>query len=342
MTENFLIGTYTLKTSKGLYAVTLDTDQEKLTNVRLIAAQEKPAYLALGPNHLVFVLKQDGKKGGVATYQLADEHAKELDEDLSAGAPPAHVSWDKGRHMIYTANYHKGEIRAYKVSDDGHLTLTDSIVHEGQCGPRPEQDAPHAHYAQLTPDGRLAVCDLGMDLLVTYDVSDDGKLTMAARYQGEPGFGTRHLAFHPNGQYAYLLGELSSKLEVLKYNSADGSFKHLQTIKTIPDDWQAHNGAAAIHLSADGKFVYTSNRGENTIAVFAIQPDFTVKHVQSISTAGDFPRDFELSHDDRYLVASNQLSDNLTLYRRNATTGLLTAIQSGVACPEPVCVKKWY
>lgn len=342
MTENFLIGTYTLKTSKGLYAVTLDTDQEKLTNVRLIAAQEKPAYLALGPNHLVFVLKQDGEKGGVATYQLADEHAKELDEDLSAGAPPAHVSWDKGRHMIYTANYHKGEIRAYKVSDDGHLTLTDSVVHEGQCGPRPEQDAPHAHYAQLTPDGRLAVCDLGMDLLVTYDVSDDGKLTMAARYQGEPGFGTRHLAFHPNGQYAYLLGELSSKLEVLKYNSADGSFKHLQTIKTIPNDWQAHNGAAAIHLSADGKFVYTSNRGENTIAVFAIQPDFNVKHVQSISTAGDFPRDFELSHDDHYLVASNQLSDNLTLYRRNTTTGLLTAIQSGVACPEPVCVKKWY
>lgn len=342
MTENFLIGTYTLKDSKGMYAVTLDTDQEKLKDIRLIAPQQKPAYLALGPDHLLFVLKQEGENGGVASYQLEGEHAKELDEDMAAGSPPAHVSWDAGRHMIYTANYHKGEVRAYKVSSDGKLTLTDSVVHQGQCGPQPEQDAPHAHYAQLTPDKRLAVCDLGMDLLVTYDVSDDGKLTMAARYQCEPGFGTRHLAFHPNGQYAYLLGELSSKLEVLKYNSTDGSFKHLQTEKTIPDDWQAHNGAAAIHLSQDGKYVYTSNRGQNTIAVFAVQPDFTVKHIQSISTAGDFPRDFELSHDDRYLLASNQLSDNLTLYRRDSETGLLTAIQSGVSCPEPVCVKKWY
>ena len=187
MTENFLIGTYTLRTSKGLYAVTLDTDQEKLTNVRLIAHQEKPAYLALGPDHLLFVLKQDGKDGGVASYQFDGEHAKELDEDLSAGAPPAHVSWDGSRHMIYTANYHKGEIRAYKFTSDGKLQLTDSVVHQGQCGPKPEQDAPHAHYAQITPDGRLAVCDLGMDLLVTYDVSEDGKLTMASRLQCESG-----------------------------------------------------------------------------------------------------------------------------------------------------------
>lgn len=342
MTENFLIGTYTQKESKGMYAVTLDTEADKLVNIRLIAAQEKPAYLALGPDHRVFVLKQEGNQGGVASYQLDGEKAKELDEDMAAGSPPAHVSWDPKRHMIYTANYHKGEIKAYKVSDDGKLTLTDTVVHQGQCGPEPEQDAPHAHFAQLTPDGRLAVCDLGMDLLITYDVSADGKLTMAARHQCEPGFGTRHLAFHPNGKYAYVLGELSSKLEVVKYNSADGSFTHLQTITTIPQDWQAHNGAAAIHLSADGKFVYTSNRGENTIAVFAVQPDFTVKHIQSISSAGDFPRDFELSRGDHYLLASNWLSNNLTLYRRDADTGLLTAIESGVSLPEPVCVKKWY
>ena len=137
------------------------------------------------------------------------------------------------------------------------------------------------------------------------------------------------------------MGELSSKLEVLKYNSKDASFKHLQTLKTIPEDWTAHNGAAAIRISNDGKFVYTSNRGENTIAVFEVQPDFTVKHIQSISTEGDFPRDFNLNQDENYLLASNQNSDNLTLYKRNPSTGKLTLLQKDVSCPEPVCVMKW-
>ena len=162
-----------------------------------------------------------------------------------------------------------------------------------------------------------------MDLVVVYDVSDDGKLTAVSRYKCEDGFGTRHIVFHPNGNYAYLLGELSSKLEVLKYNSKDASFKHLQTLKTIPEDWTAHNGAAAIRISNDGKFVYTSNRGENTIAVF------------------DFPRDFNLNQDENYLLASNQNSDNLTLYKRNPSTGKLTLLQKDVSCPEPVCVMKW-
>ena len=180
-----------------------------------------------------------------------------------------------------------------------------------------------------------------MDLVVVYDVSADGKLTAVSRYKCEDGFGTRHIAFHPNGKYAYLLGELSSKLEVLKYNAKDASFTHLQTIKTIPADWTAHNGAAAIRISHDGKFVYTSNRGENTIAVFAIQPDFTVKHIQSISTEGDFPRDFNLSKDEHFLLASNQNSDNLTLYKRDAESGKLTLRQKDVACPEPVCVMNW-
>ena len=324
MIEQFLIGTYTKKTSKGIYKVTLDTDQEKITNVELAIPSQKPAYLQVGQDGRIYAIKQVDDKGGVASYSLNDDNAKMLSDILAAGAPPAYVGVDNKRHLLFSANYHTAKIDVFKINEDGTLTQTDSVLHEGATGPEPEQEAPHVHYADLTPDNRLVVCDLGMDLVVVYDVSD-----------------TRHIVFHPNGNYAYLLGELSSKLEVLKYNSKDASFKHLQTLKTIPEDWTAHNGAAAIRISNDGKFVYTSNRGENTIAVFEVQPDFTVKHIQSISTEGDFPRDFNLNQDENYLLASNQNSDNLTLYKRNPSTGKLTLLQKDVSCPEPVCVMKW-
>lgn len=341
MNEKFLIGTYTKKTSKGAYEATLDTDAGKITDVKLAFPSQKPAYLQVGDNDLVFAVKQDGDQGGVASYSLKDDNAKMLSEVLAAGAPPAYVGLDKDRQLLYSANYHTAKINVFKINPDGTLTQTDSVTHEGATGPQPEQEAPHVHYADLTPDKRLVVCDLGMDLIVVYDVSADGKLTAVSHYKCEDGFGTRHLTFHPNGKYAYVLGELSSKLEVLKYNAADGTFKHVQTVKTIPADWTAHNGAAAIRISSDGKFIYTSNRGENTIAVFAIQPDFTVKHIQSISTEGDFPRDFNLSKDETYLLASNQNSDNLTLYKRDPVTGKLTLLQKDIACPEPVCVMKY-
>ena len=340
MNEDFLIGTYTSKTSKGMYAVTLNHDHQQLENVRLVAASQKPAYLQQVGDR-VFAIKQDGDLGGVASYQLKDGQAELIDQKLGAGAPPAYVGYDQDRQLLYSANYHKGTVTVFKVASDGTLTQTDEVTHQGECGPKPEQDAPHAHYADLTPDKRLAVCDLGMDLVVVYDVSEDGKLTQASRYQSKAGFGTRHLVFHPNGKVAYVLGELSSKLEVLKYDAETSSFSHVQTVATIPADWTAHNGAAAIHVCHSGRFVYVSNRGENTIAVFEAQPDGRVKHIQSVATAGDFPRDFSLSHDQKFMIVANQNTNDLTLMRRDPATGHLATIQTGVPCPEPVQVLYW-
>lgn len=342
MSENFLIGTYTKKDSKGMYAVTLNTDTNQLINDRLILNLQKPAYLQVGDNNLIFAVRQEDELGGVASYQIKDGQPILIDKSLSAGAPPAYVGLDLNHHMLFSANYHTAEINIYQIDADGHFHLTDSVHHEGTTGPKPEQvDGPHPHFADLTPDGRLAVCDLGMDLLVIYNIDANGKLTAAGQFKFEPGFGTRHLAFHPNGQYVYVLGELSSKLAVLKYNANDASFTQMQIMSTIPADWTAHNGAAAIHITKDGKFIYTSNRGENTIAVFEIQDDYTVKLIQSISTEGDFPRDFELSSDESFLIASNQNSNNLTLFSRDSQTGLLNLLQKDVFSPEPVCVKKW-
>ncbi|KRL96017.1 lactonase family protein [Limosilactobacillus equigenerosi] len=340
MSEKFLIGTYTKKASQGIYGVTLNHETKQLSPVWVVAQSQKPAYLQTNGT-TIFSVKQDGEQGGVATYTIDGDQATLVDTNLSVVAPPAYVAVDEQRHLLYSANYHAGTVTVYQINADLTLTQTDEVKHDGVTGPKPEQDKPHAHYADLTPDGRLVVCDLGLDLTVVYDVSADGKLTFVSNYHHEAGFGTRHLTFSPDGKVAYVLGELGSQLDVLNYDQATGTFTHQQSISTIPADWTAHNGAAAIHITKDGKFIYTTNRGENTIAVFAVQADHSVKHIQSISTEGDFPRDFDLSQDEAFLVASNQESDNLTLYTRDAVTGLLTMVQKDVACPEPVCVKQW-
>lgn len=344
MTEDFIIGTYTNKTSQGIYRVTFDESKQRLEAVHLAVHMLKPSFLQVGLHHRIFTIKKaaDGTKG-VADYVLGDNshNAKLLGQDLFQGPSPAYIGLDVKRHLVFGANYHGSRIDVFKVSPDGKLTRTDSVVHHGKTGPRPEQAIPHVHYADLTPDGRLITCDLGEDLITIYDISDDGKLTEVSHFQDDPGFGTRHLAFHPNGKYVYVLGELSSELEVFKYDASNAELTRIQKLKTIPSTWRAHNGAGAIHISHDGRFVYTTNRGENTIAVFAIQPDFTVKHIQSISSEGDFPRDFNFSRDEKFIVCSNQNSDNLSLYRRDAETGKLTLLQKGVHCPEPICVQQY-
>lgn len=342
MSEDFLIGTYTQKSSQGIYAVTLDTDNGKLENDRLVVPSQKPAYLQVGDNNIIFAIRQEDNLGGIASYNLNNEKNQLIDKSLSAGAPPAYVGIDRKNHFVFSANYHTAEVKVYRYEEDGTFSETDSVKHQGETGPLPEQkDGAHPHIARLTPDGRLIVCDLGLDLAVIYNLSSDGKLTANSEFKFTPGYGPRHVVFNPNHQFAYVLGELSSKLATFKYNQNKGTLEHIQTVKTIPADWTAHNGAAAIHITKDGRFIYTSNRGENTIAVFAVQEDGTVKHIQSISTEGDFPRDFELSSEENYLLASNQNSDNLTLYSRNSDTGLLTLLQKDVHSPEPVCVKKW-
>lgn len=266
---------------------------------------------------------------------------KLLSEDVFNGPSPVYVGLDEKNHLLFGANYHGSRIDVFHVGPHDELKRTDSVMHDGPTGPRPEQKIPHVHYADLTPDGRLITCDLGEDLIAIYDISDDSHLTEVSHFQDDPGFGTRHLAFDPSGHFTYVLGELSSQLEVLQYDPRSAKVTRIQKLRTIPANWHAHNGAGTIHISHDGRFVYTSNRGENTIAVFAVLPDHKVKHIQSISSEGDFPRDFNFNRDEKYIVAANQNSDNLTLFRRNPQSGKLTLLQKDVTCPEPICVQRY-
>lgn len=336
MIHKILLGTYTRRISQGIYQIELDTTNETLENLALVLAETSPTYLAKSKLNRLYAVTNRNDQGGVSSY---DNENNFLNAVTEAGAPPCYVAVDDERQLVYAANYHKGALNTYKIQTDGSLEAKSAVEHKEPTGPHKNQDHAHTHYTDLTPDQRLAVCDLGTDRLYTYDVSTDGAVEETAVYVAEAGTGPRHLVFHPNETTAYLFGELDSSVTVLAYDAADGSFMQKQKLSTLPADFDGENGGAAIRISKDGHFLYASNRGHNSIAVFAITENGSkLELIQIISSEGDFPRDFALSPDDAYIVCANQNTDNLTLYRRDQTTGLLQMIQKDIYAPETVCV----
>lgn len=333
--EQIYFGTYTKKTSQGIYHAFLDTDTAQVSTPQVAITVENPTYLTITDQTLLTVAKE-GPLGGIAAYELADDSYVLTDDALVAGPNPCYVAFDKKRSLVYTANYHKGQIDVYRLNNDKTLTLCDSVVQTGY-GPRKEQDGSHVHYTNLTPDGRLVVVDLGNDTVSTYDISAEGKLAPVSILKTKAGLGPRHLVFAPDKKTAYLVGELSSTVSVLDYDLTTGAFHLLQTVSTIPDDWTEHNGAAAIRISNDGLFVYVSNRGHNSLAVFEVL-DGELKLIQHLTTHGDFPRDFALDPTERFILVANQNTDNATLYTRDQETGLLACCQKDIPLPEGVCV----
>ncbi|MDE3314769.1 lactonase family protein [Lacticaseibacillus zeae] len=340
MKQRLLLGGYTRHGGAGIYAGTFDDTQGQLAApTPLISDLGSPTYLAVSDDNILYAVDAEGDQGGVASYDLNTNPPRLINRVLTPGSSPAHVSIDENRQLVYASNYHEGRINVYKINRDHSLTATDEVVHSGN-GPRPEQDSAHVHFAAVTPDfQRLAVVDLGNDTLTTYAVSDAGKLSDPIVFHTEPGFGPRHIAFNHNQPIAYLLGELSSKVSVLSYDAGTGSFELITTLPTIPADYTDHNGAAAIRLSSDQRFLYVSNRGFNSLTVFAVSPDGrNLTQLQQISTAGDFPRDFNFDLTERYILAVNQNTSNGTLYSRDPKTGTLTEQQRDIPTPEAVNV----
>lgn len=336
MIEKMLLGTYTRRDSEGVYSLALDTEKKELTGLTLVTKENSPTYLAESQKQRIYAVTSIDGQGGVAAY---DKDWQFLNAVTEEGAPLCHLAVDEKRQLLYGANYHKGQVNVYQIKEDGSLVATDSVSHTEATGPHANQDNAHVHYTDLTPDGRLVVCDLGTDGVYTYDVSGEGKLTRVALFEALPGTGPRHLVFHPNGHYAYLFGELANTVTVLAYNAEIGAFHSLQTISTIPADFAEFSGGAAIRISTDGRFVYASNRGHNSLAVFEVFEDgASIDLIQLISTEGDHPRDFDLDPTEQFVICANQNTDNITLYERDMDNGTLTMVQKDFYAPECVCI----
>ncbi|APP02599.1 lactonase family protein [Lactobacillus delbrueckii] len=327
---HILIGGYTKHESAGIYQFDFigSGDQAHLEQRRNVVEVGGPTYFQKD-GQFIFTIKNENGQGGIAAFA----NGKLVSQLLHEGSSPAYIGINKEKKLLYTANYHTGVLAVISYDDQGQLTSLDQVKHENKAlGPRPEQAGAHPHYFDETPGGHLVSCDLGQDRIDFYGF-DGQKLTHLASYQNEDGFGSRHLAFSPDGKYFYVAGELSSQVNVVKFDEENWMFRSLATYSTIPESWDQHNGTAAIRLSSDGKFLYVSNRGHDSIAVFAVLPDQALKLVQRVSTFGEFPRDFNWDAEEKYVVAANQNSNNATLYQRQSD-GTLTPLEKDIAVPE--------
>ncbi|WP_436374938.1 lactonase family protein [Cytobacillus sp. BC1816] len=336
------IGTYTKGESEGIYSFILDAEAGRISDVKTAAKLDNPTYLTISQgNQLLYSVAKEGESGGVAAYRLdiSSGSLEKINSQVAEGSPPCHVSVDSSARNVFSANYHKGTVESYLTNEDGSLNPAVSVIEHSGSGPDSRQEKPHTHYAGLTPDEKyLVAVDLGTDQVITYEVND-GILKEKCILSVKPGSGPRHLVFHPNGRYAYVMTEFSSEVLLLQYH-ADGSLVQKQAISTIPEGFTENNQGSAIHIASDGRFIYAGNRGHDSIAVFSVNPDNgELAFVEHASTEGNWPRDFVLDPTEKFVIGSNQNSSNIVLYSRDENTGKLSLLQSDVMVPDPVCVK---
>ena len=354
------IGTYTAEagsTSKGIYAYRFDTDTGEIASIGVAAETANPSFLAVHPNQrFLYAVNETGnyqgqKSGAVSAFSIDHTTGKLtlLNEVASKGADPCYITVDKTGKYVLVANYTGGSVAVFPVLEDGRLgEATAFIQHTGHGADPERQEGPHAHSIDLSPDERFAIVDdLGLDETLVYRFDRaKGSLTLndpqiyTTLAKADPGAGPRHFAFNPNGKFAYVVNEIQSTVSVLSYDGSAGVLRRLQTISTYPKDFSAHNDDAEIQVQPSGKFLYASNRGHDSIAVFAIDPDKgTLTLVEYASTNGKTPRSFEIAPGGSLLFAANEKSNNIVVFSIDAKTGRLKPTGKVLDVSEPVCVK---
>jgi 6-phosphogluconolactonase len=296
-------------------------------------------------NHFVYAVNEDGKNGGVSSFTFRPNDGKMtlLNKQTSAGADPCYISVDAARKNVFVANYSSGSLSVLPINKDGSLQPPSQVIqNEGKGPDTSRQEGPHVHIAYLSPGEKYLLSnDLGTDKLniYRYHASNPKPLTPSSVVNTDPGSGPRHLTFSPDKKYLYLLHEMGSDIKVFDFNG--GTPKLLQTVKMLPEGFKGTNGAAAIHITPNGKFLYATDRLDaSNILVYSISPDNgQLTFVQRQSTFGKNPRDFTIDPTGRFLIAANQDSDNIVVFKIDQGSGKLLATNNRLRIGNPVCLK---
>jgi len=351
----FYVGTYTENGSKGkgIYAYRYDAATQEITPLGLAAETTNPSWVALHPNgRFLYAVNEvqhysGPNSGGVSAFSVDRATGKLtfLNEVSSRGADPCYITVDKTGKYVLVANYTGGSIAAFPISEDGKLGEASAFVqHTGHGPDAKRQEAPHAHSIDLSPDNRFAtVDDLGLDKLLVYKF-DASKGTLTPNdppfAKLDPAAGPRHFALHPSGKFGYVISEMHSTVTLFSADLKAGTFHPVQTVSTLPDNFKGPNDDAEVEVHPSGKFLYASNRGHDSIAVFAIDSTKgTLTLVEHTSTQGKTPRNFAIDPTGRLLFAENQESDNIVVFRIDEKTGKLTPTGKILEVGQPVSVK---
>lgn len=350
-----LFGTYTGSgKSKGIYCYKLDLASGKLAEVGVTEGIKNPSFLAISPDgrfvYAVSEVSEGGKPTGAVTAFSLNRKSGELralNHQSSEGAGPCHVSVDRTGRCVLVANYGSGSVASYPVAEDGSLRpAASAIQHEGSSVDPRRQQGPHAHSFNISPDNRFAfAADLGLDKVLVYKL-DAAKGTITPSdppfAKTPPGGGPRHFAFRADGKFAYVCNEMKSSVTAFAYDADKGTLSEIQTISTLPLDEQElkGNSTAEIQVHPSGKFLYCSNRGHDSLAIFAIdQPSGKLTAAGHQKTLGRTPRNFGIDPTGTYVVACNQATDNAAVFKVDQASGKLAQVGDLVSIPSPVCVK---
>lgn len=343
-----LIGTYTQKGSEGIYLYRLDRTTGALHPVGLARDMENPSYLAIHPTGRFLYAVNELEEGALSAYRLdrAAERLERIGQQPSLGAHPCYVSIDAAGRYAYVVNYTGGSVTVLPIVEDGSLGApSDSVQHRG-AGPNPDrQERAHPHSVVPDPTGGrfVFVPDLGIDRVFCYRLDGEPGALLPnelASTQVQPGAGPRHLLFHPSARFAYLVNELASTVTAFAYEPERGGLEPLQTVSTLPPDFTGANTGADIQVHPSGRFLYASNRGHDSIAIFAVDPETgRLTPAGHQPTHGKIPRNICLDPGGDYLLAANQWSDSVTTFRIDGGTGRLTFTGHRAELPVPVCIK---
>lgn len=351
------IGTYTndskSKGSQGIYLSELDLQSGALGAPRLAAKVTNPSFLAVHPSRkfLYAVNEVDelrGRKGGgVSAFAIdpAQGTLTELNHQSSVGAGPCYLVVDRSGRNVLVANYGSGSVACLPISADGRLgTETSFIQHQGAGANPQRQESPHAHSINLDAGNHFAIAaDLGLDQVLIYRFDPaSGKLTpnRPAFVKVAPGSGPRHFAFHPNGKFGYVINEMANTVVAFSYDSTKGLLTEIQTISTLPPEFKGTSYTAEVQVHPSGKFLYGSNRGHNSIAIFAIDSEAgKLTTVGFEPTQGKNPRNFAIDPTGTFLLAENQDSNTIVVFRIDPQTGALRSTGQSVGLVKPVCIK---
>lgn len=349
------VGTYTRGSdSQGIYQLSMDSQTGKLSLVNVTENVDNPSFLAIHPNQkFLYAVNevrnfQGQKSGAVSAFSIDPQSGNLtfLNQQASRGGDPCHLVVDATGKYVLVANYGGGNICSLPLLKNGTLKESTSFVqHTGSSVNPVRQKAPHAHSINLDPHNQHAiVADLGIDQLRVYQFNaEDGSLTPnpVPGFKLSPGAGPRHFTFHPSGKWGYVINELNLTVTAMNYDANTGTFEEIQTIPTVPTgtDFKG-NSTAEVQVHPSGKFLYGSNRGPNTLAMYRI--DEQTGKLTSIGfqpAGGAMPRNFKIDPSGTFLLAANQNTNNIVVFRIDQKTGLLESTGHEIQVPKPVCIK---
>jgi 6-phosphogluconolactonase len=348
------IGTFTTgaSTSKGIYAMRLNMETGQLSTPELAVEALSPAFLAFHPTKPVLYAVnetdkfQDKPGGGVSAFAISGKGAlTRLNEQQSGGSGPCYVSVDRAGSRVLVANYGSGSVALLPLESNGRLKPASATVqHQGTGADPNRQKGPHAHSIVADPTNKFALAaDLGIDRVLVYRLDPKAGTLVANDPPGAtlaPGSGPRHLAFHPNGRFLYLADELKSSVTVFTWDATRGVLQELQTISMLPEGFTGNSSAAEVQVHPSGQFVYASNRGHDSIVIYAVdQQSGRLTLVGHQPTEGKTPRNFGIDPTGAYLLAANQASDSVVAFKIDKSSGKLTPTGATAHVASPVCVR---